>query len=143
MTARSSRSGVSEKPEPSDLLASLERTFERLVYLARLEPDWDSYGGAPPTTIAIARAGHLVITVAQRFHVSSGGHVAPFAAMPVADGGVQLEWRGVAEDIELDIGPDGAIGYLLIDRRQAERRFEEGDGLSWSEALDLVGRVLR
>ncbi len=144
MTTGPSRSGVSERvtvvrPDP---LPRLEPTFERLVHLAELGPDWDSYGGAPPTAIAIARAGLLILTVARRFCASSRAPIEPFAVMPIADGGVQLEWRGATEDLELDIGPDGVIGYLLIDRRQDERRFEEGEGLSSSEALELVKRVL-
>jgi hypothetical protein len=142
MTARPSRSGMPETVEEADPLVSLEPAFERLVYLAGLGPDWDSYGGAPPTVTAIARAGHLVVTVARRFRTSSRAAIKPFAIMPIADGGVQLEWRGADEDLELDIGPAGAIGYLLVDRRRGERRFEEGDDLSWPEALGLVERVL-
>jgi hypothetical protein len=122
--------------------ASLEPTLDRLARLAELGSDWDSYGGAPPSGQALATARELLFAVAERCGELVGERVRPYAVAPIADGGVQLEWRGAHRELELEIGPGGDVGYLLVERHGGERQFEEGDDLSWPKALDLVARVL-
>jgi hypothetical protein len=68
--------------------------------------------------------------------------VATYTIMPIADGGVSVEWRGPNATLELDIGPSGALSYLLVDQSTADRLFEEASDISEEQALDLVRRVL-
>ena len=60
----------------------------------------------------------------------------------LADGGVQVEWRGPRADLELEIRAMEDLAYLFVDRHGDERRFEEADDVSWSGAVDLVARAL-
>jgi hypothetical protein len=66
----------------------------------------------------------------------------PYAVAPVSDGGVQLEWRSSPLEIEVEVGPLGELGYLLIDGRVAERRFEEQGNVPTQPVLDLVTLLL-
>ena len=59
----------------------------------RLE-NWDSYGAAPLTDIALNTADLL--------------H-SRWIAMPTNDGGVQLELHTHGIDLEIEIGPDGKV----------------------------------
>jgi hypothetical protein len=68
-------------------------------------------------------------------------HAAPHAILPLP-GGVQLEWRGRLADLEVDIGPDGQLGYLLVHRTADGRASEEAEDVSRSPILACIGRVL-
>ncbi len=111
---------------------------ERLAELAKLGPDWDSYGALPLAPRAIAIAKQTAEQAVERF----GEPGVPYTVMPIADGGVSLEWRGATTDLELDISPDGALSYLLIDRTGGERRYDECYDLSAREARELIARVI-
>lgn len=114
---------------------------ERLDELSRLEPDWDSYGGLPPSSEALASARALLRVILAPKRNGAGSRITPFSIVPIADGGVQLEWRGARADLELNVGPDGALSYLLIERGGDERSFQEGDDLPRAEALRLIDQV--
>jgi hypothetical protein len=119
----------------------LRPAMERLAELAVLEEDWDSYGGFPPSLVALAKAEAMMRTVVERF----GGAVedaVPGAIMPIADGGIQLEWRGADVELALNAAPDGTWSYLLIRHGPEGRTFEEAYGLTDADALALVFRVL-
>lgn len=122
--------------------AVLRPTLKRLAQLEALEPDWDSYGALPLTSIALARADALVRKVVDVYGESVGGRAAPYTVMPIADGGVSIEWRGVGADLELDIGPSGGLSYLLITKGDGGRQFDEGSDLPEDQVLDLVRHIL-
>lgn len=122
--------------------AVLRPTLKRLAQLEALEPDWDTYGALPLTSTALARADALVRKVVELYGDARGERVAPYTVMPIADGGVSVEWRGPSADLELDIGPTGKLSYLLVTRGDGGRQFDEGTDLPEQEALDLVRRVL-
>ena len=122
--------------------AVLRPTLKRLAQLEALEPDWDTYGALPLTSTALARADALVRKVVELYGDARGGRAAPYTVMPIADGGVSVEWRGPSADLELDIGPTGELSYLLVTRGDDGRQFDEGTDLPEQEALDLVRRVL-
>ena len=61
---------------------------------------------------------------------------------PPFDGGVQIEWREAHAEVEIDVDADGVLSYLYVDKASTERRFEEGEGVDWRAAIDLVTRVL-
>jgi hypothetical protein len=122
--------------------AVLHGSFQRLDTLSKLEQDWDSYGALPLTPTALARADATMRKAVALFGVTLGERVAPYTLMPIADGGVSIEWRGPSAILELDIGPSGALSYLLIDHSADERVFEEASDVSEEQAFDLVRRVL-
>ena len=70
--------------------------------LNNLQPNWDSYGGLHPTQEAISVAKGLANALLSLPHV-----------VPVATGGVQLEWHVAGFDIEIEVGPDGSCEALV------------------------------
>lgn len=133
--------------EHQGLLADLEnrllgKVCGRLEELARLGENWDSYGGLPPTEVALAAARDFIRDIVHEFAPALGWKVDPFVVAPLSDGGVQIEWRTPRREIELEVGPRGEIGYLLIDRSSEAPQFEEKDDVTRRVALALVGTVL-
>jgi hypothetical protein len=122
--------------------AVLRPAFQRLDDLSKLEHDWDTYGALPLTANALELAETTMRKVVKALGKSLPERVAPYTVMPIADGGVSIEWRGPMADLELDIGPSGALSYLIIERVDEDRRFEEGSEISEQQALDLVRRVI-
>lgn len=122
--------------------AVLRPTLKRLAQLKALEPDWDTYGALPLTSTALTRADAMVRKVVDQHSATVGEREAPYTVMPIADGGISIEWRGSGPDLELDIGPNGELSYLLIIQGEDGRQFEEGTDLAEQQALDLVTGVL-
>ena len=121
--------------------AVLRPTLKRLAELEALEADWDTYGALPLTSTALARADTMIRKVVDLHGAALGERAAPYTVMPIADGGVSIEWRGAGADLELDIGPSGELSYLLIMQGDDGRQFEEGSDLPDQQALDLVRRA--
>jgi hypothetical protein len=121
----------------------LEPTFERLEELASLELDWDGYDGRPPSGQAVAMAGCLVAGAWDRFGLQHDLRAQPYEIMPIADGGLQLEWRGSGQRLHLNVGPEGRISYLHVVGQGEARTYREGDDLPRSEAFALLERVIR
>ncbi len=122
---------------------SVEPVFERLEELTALESDWDTYGGEPPMARAVATAGRLVTAAWAQLGERFGSRALPYELMPIADGGLQLEWRAAHDRLELNVGPQGAISFLHVAVAGEGRTYREGDDLPQSEALALVERVAR
>ena len=138
MTLVLERSVSISQQGPAILLPALQRLDE----VSRLEPDWDSYGALPPASKALHVAEAIMRKAVDRLGGAAGERGAPYTVMPIADGGVSLEWHGQVTDLELDIGPDGMLSYLLIEHHEAGRRFKEGTDLPLPAALDLIRRVV-
>jgi hypothetical protein len=109
-------------------------TRERLLKLSRLEPDWDSYGALSPSPQAIAAAGALISRIIAR----AGAKGVPHEIMPIADGGISLEWRYPTIELGLNACPDGGWSYLLVARDERGRHYTEGYDLSDDDAVSLV-----
>jgi hypothetical protein len=62
--------------------------------------------------------------------------------VPLADGGVQIEWRGPSGELEVQIWSPEELGYLFVKGEGPSRVFEEKDGASWTEILRLVVQVI-
>lgn len=115
---------------------------ERLAQISRLEADWDSYGSEPPSTTAVSRAITLLESVEESLAGLLGEQIRPYAIAPVADGGVQLEWRGGDRALEVEVGPDGDFGYLSIVEDGDARSFQEEDHVSTSQIVELIAKTL-
>ena len=118
-------------------IAGLRASFERLDELSMLEPDWDSYGGLPPTARAIGLASRVIVeSVAQ-----TGG--APSDVLPLPAGGLQLVWAHDPDELQIDVGPEGVLGYLMIRRGEGPPSMSEGDDISLTDVLALVAQLTR
>ena len=132
----------SRTPPVEPAAVVLERTMQRLDELSRLEEDWDSYEGYPPTEVAVATAKRLIAAVAERVGSSSKIAVEPVFTAPISSGGVQFEWEGPRVELEVVIGPSGSLGYLLVTGvGEAEDTAEEHD-VAWSRMVELTVAVL-
>ena len=124
-------------------MTPLRRTVDRLAEYARLPADWDSYGSPPVSGVALIEACRLIVGAAERFGGRAGARIAPYHVAPIPGGGVLLEWRGHGVDLEVHVGSDGAIGWLLAEQRDGEERYREGHAADQDEVLRLLGRVVR
>jgi hypothetical protein len=118
----------------------IDAALLRIAGFADLPPDWDSYGGDPPSEVARSEAVRWVGVVADLFGSRAGAEVVPYSVAPLADGGVQLEWRGRKGIVELEVGPEGELAYLFLANGETETSAEEADDASWS---DVLRRLLR
>jgi hypothetical protein len=75
-------------------------TLDALHRLAGLSDGWNGYG-APPV-----HAGSVTATLSFLSHAALPDAPAP-AIVPLGDGGVQLEWRSGALELDVGINPDG------------------------------------
>jgi len=122
--------------------ATLRPTFEQLSHIAKLEPDWDSYGADPPSAAVIGEAARLIVAVMERFSPMAGESARPWAVAPFS-GGVQVEWRTKTGALEVEIRPGGQFGYLLEEGMDSNPRYEEGDDIHLEEVLRLIARILQ
>jgi len=122
--------------------SSLLGTLQRLSQIESVGQNWDSYGSEPPAHAAIGAAQNLVWPVINTMFGSVGGRAVPYALAPLSGGGIQAEWRGKNDAIEVEIDRVGRYGYLLIHGTGDARTFEERDDVSESEIINLIGRVV-
>ena len=115
-----------------------DATRERLAELSRLEPDWDSYGALRIAPEALAAAGSIIGDVIAR----TGTQGVPRDIMPIADGGVALEWRGPGSELGLNACAEGGWTALLVERGEGGRRATERYDLTDADALALIVRVI-
>ena len=121
---------------------SLVPAFERLTRIAALAPNWDAHGALPPTPVAVATASLLIEAVAEEQERAAGARVAPETSAPIPDGGLQVEWAGRLERIEVQIAPDGMLGYLIVRGSGADAEFDEADNVPFARVVEAVTHVL-
>jgi hypothetical protein len=110
---------------------ALENALAQLEAMRNLKEDWDSYGAVPIATGAISTARALF----DELTYLSAPRFTPFNTAPIADGGVQVEWRQVdGKALELWISNSGKIKALIDDPSRAQR-FEEKDIFDIAEAV--------
>jgi len=113
----------------------LRALFGRLDELSALQEDRDSYGGLPPTARAIGAASRLIVEA-----TTHAGDV-PSAVMPFPNGGLQIIWERGKDELQVDVGPDGGLGYLAVHRGDGEPGMTEADGVSLADVLTLVKQL--
>jgi hypothetical protein len=123
-------------PVPLRIVAFLEPALERLIALADLKRGWDSYDAEPISPIAVATArGLLMLVVGEvRHHIASPVRL---HVLPLADGGVQLEWLTADASLEIEVRSDGTLGYLMA-KRDADELVGERDGVAVDEILERI-----
>jgi hypothetical protein len=129
----------SDTPSPtSKRVAQVEQLLEHYRGLAE---DWDSYDGHPPTPRAIAGARRL-IEIAHRVYGKSSEDAVPFHAAAIANGGILLEWEHGDKELEVEIGPDEALGYLLTVNAGHSPTYEEANNVDLGMIFKLLTRLI-
>ena len=120
----------------------LEPVLRRMRSLSGLADDWDSYGGVPPTAIALEQALGFCRRVAELLGPSVGERVRPVEISPLANGGIQLDWQGADFLIAVDVGPEGSWGYLTKVGNGRAARYEEYEGLTDEELAEITDVII-
>lgn len=106
---------------------------EQLQAMRRLGDNWDAYGAAAPQAsvidLALEFAG-LIETMLSK----SAAHPCALHVSPTRVGGVLIEWEDRSMEHELDLNPDGSMGFLhrnketghIETRSFSSRRLEPG-----------------
>ncbi len=118
--------------------AILRPALKKLAQIEALGPDWDGYGGLPSSARSLTMARTIMLRMVAEFD----GRGVPAEVMPIADGGVQLEWQGQSGVLALNAAPDGSWSYLLIERGPDGRASTERYGLLDDEAEALTTAFL-
>jgi len=113
-----------------------------LAGLRSLVENWDTYGGHPPTEMALASAGALLDYIEWALGVVTRERTQPYFVGPLPNGGVTIEWRNGPEQLGIDVEPTGQFGYILVEETPAGRRFREEATAPWPEITDLLARTL-
>ena len=134
-------------PEPIPTRDTSSRSWmqwasDQLDAIAKLEPDWNSYGAKRPSPRAIANASTLLRTVYDTFSSQVREQSHPQIVAPRADGGIQIGWGKRPVEIAVHADPSGTLGYLYIERRGDTPEFKEVQNATWEEVLRLIAIVV-
>ena len=121
---------------------ALEPIWDRLAKIERLEPNWNSYGARPPHPAAVVAARELISAIYRTLAAVAGSRAVPYTVAPLVNGGMQVEWHGPGGEIEAEISPERALGYLLVRGSGEAEQTSEGDGVSWDDLLGLITSVV-
>lgn len=121
---------------------ALDPTIQRIARFSELKPDWDSYGAKVPTPQALDAAARYLKILVGTYAPFAGDRAMPFWVSPLPNGGVQLEWRGPEAELEIEVDPEGRLGYLLQEGHGPDAKYEEDDSAPFPSVLPLLGRVV-
>ena len=136
--------GETKDASTNHVLATLQATnpeaVEKIRKLRDLEPDWDGYGGIPPTEEAVkATAGLLLET----YKLTQGQLENPFIA-PLPEGGLELEWElDSSVELMLVIPPTGTDIEYLLEELKGSGDVNESEGIVPKDATlsELINRL--
>jgi hypothetical protein len=85
---------------------------DRVREFAALPEGWDGKNSLPLQEKARSRS-FGVIDALTKLHMSAP-HI-----VPIPDGGLQLEWHKGSRGLEIEVNPDGSVGFLVEDAEGA------------------------
>lgn len=107
-----------------------------LVQLSALRPGWNSYGASPVQRVAIQRAVQLLV------YAGEVDRLPRPSVCPTPKGGVQLEWGGEDEGVEIEVQADGSISLLIDVSGQVEQQsIVDADEHALSDALHWAAKL--
>ncbi len=116
----------------------LADSLSRLIQFRNLKQNWDSYGAGHVSSIAIESAITMLYSIQEELYSSIDDRIVPMCVAPLDHGGVQMEWSGSRAEIEVEIGPDASLSYLLIRGSGIGRVFEELNQATLEDTLNKV-----
>jgi hypothetical protein len=119
-----------------EVLYNLER-------IATLQENWDTFGSGRTSAIAANTARDLIWRTVVNLAAHKGADGTPNDVAPLSGGGVQVEWRGNAGTIEVEISADGHFGYLLRQEPDGRGETQEDDNVPEEGILDLISSVFQ
>jgi hypothetical protein len=87
---------------------------------------------------AVGEACALVYAVAETGLAERAGRYAPWTSAPIADGGLQVEWRGLSARIEVQVAPDGSVGYLIQRGEGRSAVYEEAEDVPFDDLVEAI-----
>jgi len=87
--------------------------YEQLQAMRELAENWDGYGAASPQAFAIDLAQKFVALLDAVLRKSASGP-ATLHVSPTRIGGVLIDWEDPSMQHEVEINPDGALGFLHL-----------------------------
>lgn len=124
-------------PQPEGT-TSTRPTLRRIVEFTALPENWDGYGAAPIAAQAVAQSCALIEDVADLSFGLVGQRTAPWTSAPISDGGIQIEWLGSHQRIEVQVAADGTLGYLIERGAGESADYEEGEAVSQELVVELI-----
>ena len=124
------------------VLALLRTATRKLDELQNLSEDWDSYGANPISQNAIMQAKEIIISIVRLFGFIIGDVVRLMDVIPVANGGVQLEWVGPHAELEIEVSPNSNISLLYIWGPEDMRNYQELKDISLSTVYKMIPRLV-
>ncbi len=112
-----------------------------LERIAALPEDWDTFGSGRTSAVAVNTARDLIWRAVINLAAHKGIDGTPNDVAPLSGGGLQLEWRGNAGDIEVEVSADGRFGYLLRHEQDGRGETQEADNVPGERILDLISSV--
>jgi hypothetical protein len=125
------------------IVEELQPALERLEAFKTLAEDWDSYGAAPISAVAIDRARELSAEVISKHALSIRPEGYSFDVVPTPDGGVQLEWDVDEQHLEIAIGPRGTLAYLNVITTDGTRQSKSGEDVPRDLVMQIAEAMLR
>lgn len=87
---------------------------EQLDLMLTLPENWDGYGAATIQTAPVEFAKEFVRLLNDLKPAAGGGD--GVCVSPSRDGGVLVEWEDAVAEHELEVNPDGSLGFLHVDK---------------------------
>jgi len=106
-----------------------------------LREDWDSYGALPIDDKSLIAARRLLSRISRELP-EDAADASPFALAPLADGGIQIEWRGDQTALEIEVDPLGRLSSLFVEQHETGPSCIERDRLPVTEVAGLVTQTL-
>src|SRR5438477_8552709 len=86
---------------------------EQLQAMRHLRENWDGYGAAVPRAHVIDLAQELAGLIEAMLR-KSASETGVLHVTPTRIGGVLIEWEDRAQQHEIEINPDGSVGFLHL-----------------------------
>ncbi len=104
--------------------------------------DLEREGYLVPTKEARDRVLEMSDLLSAVFGSTIGAAAQPWTMSPLENGGLLPEWRGPRGDLEIHVGPDGQLAYVLVTEPDDEREYTGGQISSSKEVLRLISQIL-
>ena len=134
--------GESAIDADSAFAGPLARELAKLARFAELPPDWDSYGADPVSPAAIAATRETLTAVTSLLVHQTPSSARPSALAPLANGGIQIEWDGPSGELTIEVGPEGEIGFLAVERVGDQEFYHDEDAADLSIIQSWATRLL-